>query len=145
MAQRPANIDEADWNAVNNELARIGANGSGGVPLEKLISAKPEDLGNDGNLELLWAEKAFKHAETYFKILQIMPNKAKIKLTQSGEIQHTCGWRRRTAAGGVRGKSAKTLWGSIFTDAQPPTNHKTITDTIPNAAKIRMKRLASLM
>ncbi len=88
MSQRPANVDEEDWNSVQGELARIsgGASGSGGgVPLDKLITAQPEDLGNDANLELLWAEKAFKHAETYFAILQLMPNKAKIKLTPLDE------------------------------------------------------------
>jgi hypothetical protein len=83
MAQRPNNVDEEDWGKLQGELARIGAGqGTGGVPLEKLITAGPEDLGNDANLELLWAEKAFKHAETYFAILRLMPVKAKIKLTQ---------------------------------------------------------------
>jgi hypothetical protein len=82
MSQRPANVDEEDWASMQSELARIGGGGSGGVPLDKLITAKPEDLGNDANLELLWAEKAFKHAETFYGILQLMPNKKKIKLTQ---------------------------------------------------------------
>lgn len=83
--QRPSNIPEDDWNAVNAQLALISGNGGGGIPLDKLINAKPEDLGNDANLELLWAEKAFKHAETFFKILQAMPDKKKIKLTQIDE------------------------------------------------------------
>jgi hypothetical protein len=83
-AQRPSNIPDEDWAAMNSELSRIGS-GSGGVPLDKLITARPEDLGNDANLELLWAEKAFKHAETYFKILQVIKDKSKIKLTQSVE------------------------------------------------------------
>lgn len=89
-AQRPSNIPEEDWASVNRELARIGAGpASGGgrsnnnTSLASLITAKPEDLGNDANLELLWAEKAFKHAETYFKIVQVMKEKKKIKLTQS--------------------------------------------------------------
>jgi hypothetical protein len=79
---RPSNIPEEDWTRVNDELSRISGGAGGGVPLDKLIAAKPEDLGNDANLELLWAEKAFKHAETYFNILKLMPNKQKIKLTQ---------------------------------------------------------------
>lgn len=80
--QRPSNIDQEDWDKVQGELARIGANGGGGVPFERLVNARPEDLGNDQNLELLWAEKAFKHAEAYFGILKVMPDKKKIKLTQ---------------------------------------------------------------
>ena len=57
-SQRPANIPDEDWQSVNNELARIsGAGSGGGIPLDQLITAKPEDLGNDANLEILWAEK----------------------------------------------------------------------------------------
>ena len=98
MAQRPSNIPQDDWDALQGELGRIGANNSG-VPLEKLINAGPEDLGNDANIELLWAEKAFKHAETFFKILQCMPDKKKIKLTQSvrrGKREHTMDSMERT-------------------------------------------------
>lgn len=87
-APRPAGVDEADWAAVQGELARISGN-SGGVPLDKLISAKPEDLGNDANLELLWAEKAYKHAEAYWGILRALPDKTKIKLTQIDEHIYT--------------------------------------------------------
>jgi hypothetical protein len=81
---RPANVDEEDWAKLQSELGRISASGAGagGITPAQLAAARPEDLGNDANLELLWAEKAGKHAEAYFGVLEVMKEKKKIKLTQ---------------------------------------------------------------
>jgi len=78
---RPSHVDEEDWSKLQSDLSRIGVN-SGGAPLAKLISAGPADLGNDATIELVWAEKAHKHAEAHYGILRLMADKSKIKLTQ---------------------------------------------------------------
>ena len=55
--------------------------GLSGTTVAQLESATPEQLGNDPKMELAWAEKAGKHAETYYGLLQLMSDKKKLRLT----------------------------------------------------------------
>ena len=48
-----------------------------------------EGVINDPILEVQWAETAFKHAETYFKLLQIVPDKAAMRLTRHDDDLYT--------------------------------------------------------
>jgi len=57
----------------------------GGVSLSDLHSSSPSSLGNDPKLELAWAEKAGKHAETYWKLLNLFEDTNKFKLTPIDE------------------------------------------------------------
>lgn len=76
--QRPDNVDEADWSALQNEFNRIGTTQ---MTPDQLYNAKPEQLGNDPAIELQWAMKAGKHADTYMNMLKIYKDKSKLKLT----------------------------------------------------------------
>eukprot|EP00011_Vannellida_sp_DIVA3-517-6-12_P012248 CAMPEP_0114618630 /NCGR_PEP_ID=MMETSP0168-20121206/7798_1 /TAXON_ID=95228 ORGANISM="Vannella sp., Strain DIVA3 517/6/12" /NCGR_SAMPLE_ID=MMETSP0168 /ASSEMBLY_ACC=CAM_ASM_000044 /LENGTH=150 /DNA_ID=CAMNT_0001829775 /DNA_START=18 /DNA_END=470 /DNA_ORIENTATION=- len=48
-----------------------------------------EGVINDPVLEVQWAETAFKHAETYFKLLQIVPDVATMRLTRYDDAIYT--------------------------------------------------------
>ena len=48
---------------------------------DQLYNASSDQLGNDPAIERQWAEKAYKHAETYEKMLSIYKDKRKLKLT----------------------------------------------------------------
>lgn len=46
------------------------------------VAADPKALGNDAAVEIQWAIKAARHAETYFNLLCAYPDKSKMKLTK---------------------------------------------------------------
>ncbi len=60
---------------------QLGRVGSGGISPSALQNATPEQMGNDPKMELMWAEKAGRHADTYFSLLELFQDKTKIKLT----------------------------------------------------------------
>jgi hypothetical protein len=84
--------DSGDWKAFEEQLASIRKESEqfghhGGVamtPQQFEYAAKhdPNSLGNDGAVEIQWAMKAGKHAETYFSMLQAVADKSKMKLTK---------------------------------------------------------------
>jgi hypothetical protein len=78
VGEKPDNVDQKDWEQLQQALG----NGFGsGISVNQLQSASPDSLGNDPKMEMEWAEKAGKHAETYFKLLKAVNDKSKLKLT----------------------------------------------------------------
>ncbi|XP_064631247.1 protein PBDC1-like [Lineus longissimus] len=49
------------------------------------ISTNAEDYGNNESLELVWAEKTFKHAEVYFNLLCAVQDPKFMRLTASDD------------------------------------------------------------
>jgi hypothetical protein len=78
QGERPANVAQADWSQLQNELGKVS---SGGMTMADMKNATPEQMGNDPKMEMMWAEKAGRHAEAYFKILGCISDKSKMKLT----------------------------------------------------------------
>jgi len=79
QSQRPTNVDQEDWDRLQGELKRIG---SSSLTPDQLMNATPDQLGNDPSMEIQWAMKAGKHAETYMKMLNLyQQNLPKLKLT----------------------------------------------------------------
>ena len=76
--QKPSNVDQKDWNALQQNLQSVSA---GGISASELATADPNKLGNDPKMEMVWAEKAFKHAETYLKLLDVIKDKKKLRLS----------------------------------------------------------------
>ena len=77
-SQKPSHVDQKDWNELQQNLKSVS---SGGISATDLAQADPNQLGNDPKMEMVWAEKAHKHAETYIKLLKVYKNKKKFKLT----------------------------------------------------------------
>jgi hypothetical protein len=78
LGQKPSAVDSRDWSALQSAL---GSSIGGGISPAQLASADPQALGNDPKMELEWAEKAGKHAETYYKLLTAFSDKRKLRLT----------------------------------------------------------------
>eukprot|EP00457_Paulinella_chromatophora_P013732 gb/GEZN01014068.1/.p1 GENE.gb/GEZN01014068.1/~~gb/GEZN01014068.1/.p1 ORF type:complete len:188 (-),score=36.36 gb/GEZN01014068.1/:341-904(-) len=85
---RPDNVNADDWSAMQNALGSVTKN-SKGISPQQLQNAKDEDLGNNPEIEEAWAEKAGKHAETYHKVLKVMKDKKKVKLTKIDDQIYT--------------------------------------------------------
>ncbi|XP_038045955.1 protein PBDC1-like [Patiria miniata] len=64
--------------------------GVGGMTAAVNVLSRPaEEFGNDENLELRWAIKAYHHAETYFNLISSVDNRV-LKLTkQDDDIYHS--------------------------------------------------------
>lgn len=80
LGQRPSHVDESDWNAMQSELKQNVSESS--MTMQQLQNATPEQLGNDPKMEMVWAEKAGRHAETYMNLLRIVEDKKKMRLTK---------------------------------------------------------------
>ncbi len=55
----------------------------------------PEQFGNNPDTELLWAQKAGKHSDVHWQLLQSMKSKKQLILTKSvshsgGPLTHIC-------------------------------------------------------
>jgi len=77
--QKPDTVDQKDWDELSSQLSKVCTSN---LTAEDIQSADPSKLGNDPNVELIWAEKAFKHAETYYKVLTVTKDKKKMRLTK---------------------------------------------------------------
>ncbi|XP_014241314.1 protein PBDC1 [Cimex lectularius] len=55
---------------------------------KELLSRPAEEFGNDPTVELLWAKKAFEHAEIYFNLLCSVDPKA-LRLTPHDDLIYT--------------------------------------------------------
>jgi len=51
------------------------------MTVDQFKTASPEQMGNDPQIEKMWAEAAFKHAETYMKILKLYKDKKTLRIT----------------------------------------------------------------
>ncbi len=78
VGSKPSNVDSSDWAALQGALS---SSISEGVQPQQLFNATPDSLGNDPKMEMQWAEKAGRHAETYFKLLGAFKEKKKLRLT----------------------------------------------------------------
>ena len=67
--------------ALNNQ----GVGAEGLLAAQSVLNAGPEELGNDGRVEELWAMKAIEHAEVYFNLLCAV-EPARLKLTGSQDM-----------------------------------------------------------
>jgi hypothetical protein len=86
-------VFERELNSVRSDMSQY-SNVGGGRPmtaaeLEHAVASNPNALGNDAAVELQWAMKAGKHAETYFNLLETIEDKKKIKLTKSDDAIYT--------------------------------------------------------
>jgi hypothetical protein len=77
--QRPKGVDKEDWNLLQGELKQFQ---NTTMTPQQLQNARPEDLGNSVEMEMQWAEKAFRHAETYMKLLHSIEDHSKLRLTK---------------------------------------------------------------
>ena len=86
-------VFEQELNSVRAEMAQYSHLGGGkpmtAAQLEHAVASNPNALGNDAAVEFQWAMKAGKHAETYFKILESIKDKKKIKLTKYDDEIYT--------------------------------------------------------
>jgi len=85
---------QKDMDFVKNQLAELRASSlkagfiseqsADGLTQEQLsnVTGNPENLGNDAAIEVHWAMKAARHAETYFNLLKAFPDKNRLKLTK---------------------------------------------------------------
>eukprot|EP01006_Ploeotia_vitrea_P048006 TRINITY_DN67184_c9_g1_i1.p1 TRINITY_DN67184_c9_g1~~TRINITY_DN67184_c9_g1_i1.p1 ORF type:complete len:182 (+),score=98.47 TRINITY_DN67184_c9_g1_i1:78-623(+) len=81
---KPDNVEQEDWDKLQKELSKFS--GSSKMTLEQLQNASPDSLGNNQEMESQWAEKAFKHAETYQNLLPVFADKTKLKLTKIDNV-----------------------------------------------------------
>lgn len=95
IGAKPKEINPEDWNLMQKELTKF----SSGVTPQQIQNARPDQLGNrfgqtlmgffflevkadSQEMELDWAEKAFKHAEVYFKLITSIDDLSTLKLTK---------------------------------------------------------------
>lgn len=92
MNSRPSSVDKDDWATFQSGLEDVrrqfqGVEHAGGgreMSLADLeaMNNDPSRMGNDAAVEIQWAMKAGKHAETYFNILQKCKQKNTLRLTR---------------------------------------------------------------
>ena len=66
-------------------LNNHGVGAEGLLAAQSVLGAGPDQLGNDGRVEELWALKAIEHAEVYFNLLCAV-EPARLKLTGNQEL-----------------------------------------------------------
>ncbi|XP_061732205.1 protein PBDC1 isoform X1 [Nerophis ophidion] len=87
--------------ASSNGLASLGADGA--VAPAHALSLSADAYENDGQLELMWAMKAYNHAEVYFNLISSVDPKF-LKLTKMDDeiyasFKEAFGWKFRRNLG----------------------------------------------
>ena len=77
-----SNNSAEEWSQFTSGLSQFS--GSNMSPAQ-LANATPEQMGNSQDMEVQWAEKAFKHAEVYFRLISTFPDHSRIPLTRIDE------------------------------------------------------------